>query len=406
MRRLRISREDSWIVSYVMITATSFITCFTLQMICTGIPIYCVDIGKSTAEAGIFAGFYSVAVIATGLFAGRMVDTRGKWNMACLGLGLLCLSIIGKAFLPIFSLFVLYQVVQGIGFSISSTAQSAMVLDTLSNNRIVRGIGYYSVIKSLSYSLGSSAAVALSERFGTDRFFLYTLFIVLVAVILNVMLEMPFFKRRFPVIIEKSDTKVITAKDLPQYHGIDKFIEVKALPICLIQFIFTFSLTLTTSYLASYTKSIGLMGISIYFTTNAMTMLAVRMFFSKKIEKLGNLKTCVIGLILACLSTVGILFARSAFAFALLAIPNAIGISFVNPTINALSTSNVPSSRRGVASSTYALALDIGSGVGGMLWGILIPSIGYRYAFLSSAILLLADLVLGYRIIYGTINKE
>lgn len=398
LKRFKIYQIDNWIVSYVLITLICFITSFSLQMINTGIPIYCIDIGKSTAEAGIFAGFYSFAVIVSGLFVGRIIDSHDKYNIACLGLGLFCLSIIGKAFLPILFLFVLYQIIQGFSYSLSNSAQSAILLDILPNSKLTRGIGYYSVIKSLSYSLGSSFAVTISEKYGTSRFFLITLIIASIALILNLIMRSTKYKKRFET-FNKDDVQVITNTEIEEYDGINKFIEIKTLSICLIQILFTFSLTLVTSYLPSYTKTIGLLGISIYYTFNALTMFVTRMFFSKQIERIGNFKSVMIGIILGAITTLAVIFTSNLTVFAFIAIFNAIGITLVNPTLNIYATKDVPLNRRGVASSTYYTSLDLGSGAGGMIWGLLIPLIDYKYSFILATLILIINLFISYIIL-------
>lgn len=398
LKRFKVYQIDNWIVSYVLITLICFITTFSLQMINTGIPIYCIDIGKSTAEAGIFAGFYSVAVIVSGFFVGRIIDSNDKYNIACLGLGLFCLSIIGKAFLPILFLFTLYQIIQGFSYSLSNSAQSAILLDILPNSKLTRGIGYYSVIKSLSFSLGSSFAVTITEKYGTSRFFLVTLIIASIALILNLLMRSKWFKKRFET-FNKDDVEVIKNTDIEEYNGLNKYIEIKTLSICLIQILFTFSLTLTTSYLPSYTKTIGLLGISIYYTFNAFTMFITRMFFSKQIEKIGNFNSIVIGISLGAITTIALLFTKRLEIFAIIAIFNAIGISLVNPTLNIYATKDVPLNRRGVASSTYYTSLDLGSGAGGMIWGLLIPLIDYKYSFVLATFILIVNLVLSYIIL-------
>ena len=371
---------QDWIIYYLLILIIAGLSSFVVQMIATGLPLYCIDIGKTTAESGIMAGFYTVALIASRSFVGKLTDEKGKWNIAVIGMLIMSLSIAGMSFLGKLSYFNIYQLLEGFAFSALSTAIAALLLDILPPQATIKGIALFTVTKSLTISMGASIAVSFAERFGSKNIFIFTFGLCILGFVLL------FFLRKVKTETVASGETVKT--DTNKYSGINKFIDLSALPICLIQFIFTFSLTLGTCYLPAYAQSIGLAGVGIYYTISAITMLASRTVLAKYLDSLGNKKSFIIGMILAATTTIGILLCDKLIYFALLSIPNAIGICMINPMLNVKATSNVPADRRGVASSTYYASVDLGSGAGSMIWGILVPIIGYKISFISATILL------------------
>lgn len=378
-KRIRNSFED-WILYYLLILIIAGISSFAVQMIATGLPLYCIDIGKTTAESGIMAGFYTIALIIARSFVGKLTDERGKWNIAIIGMLLMIISIAGMSFFRKLIFFNMYQLLEGLSFSALSTAIAALLLDILPPMATVKGIALFTVTKSLTISIGASVAVSFAEKFGSEKIFIFTFFLSVVAFVLL------FFLRK----AEVTNSKIVTSNNIIKNDnkGINKYIYVSALPICLIQFVFTFSLTLGTCYLPAYAQSIGLAGVGIYYTISAITMFASRTIFAKILDRINTKVSFIIGMLLAAITTIGILLSNNLLYFALLSIPNAIGICMINPMLNVKATGNVPVDRRGVASSTYYASLDLGSGAGSMIWGILVPIIGYKTSFITATLLL------------------
>ena len=381
---------QDWIIFFFLILGVSGLSSFTVQMISTGLPLYCIDIGKTTAQAGIISAFYSIAVIISKPFVGKWIDERGKWIIAFIGIILMVLSLGLMAFVPNLSLFGIYQFIEGVSFSALSTALAALLMDIFPPESMVKGIGLFTVIKSFTISLGASFAVSFIEKNGSSKLFICCFIILLIAFVITIFLKKaPVYNKTYI----KEETQSV------EYKGLDKFIDKSALPICLVQFVFTFSLTLGTCYLPSYAQSIGLAGVGSYYIVSAVTMLLTRTIFSKVIEKLNTKLSFIIGMFLAAITTVGVLFSDKLIYFILLAIPNAIGIALINPTLNVLATAYAPANRRGVASSTYYASLDLGSGAGSTIWGILVPVIGYNYSFILATVLLMIVFIYGIRLV-------
>lgn len=381
---------EDWVIFFFLILIVSGLSSFVVQMVSTGLPLYCVDVGKSTAEAGIIAGFYSIAVIVSRPFVGKWIDEKGKWIISIIGITLMVVSLGLMAYIPNLSLFSIYQFIEGVSFSTLSTALAALLMDIFPPGSMAKGIGLFTVIKSFTISLGASFAVNFVEKYGSSKLFNCCFIILVVAFFITLILK------KAPV---NNKTYIKEEIEEVEYKGLDKFIDKSALPICLVQFIFTFSLTLGTCYLPSYAQSIGLMGVGSYYIVSAITMLLTRTIFSKLIERINNKVAFIIGMFLSAITTVGVLFSDKLIYFILLAIPNAIGIALINPTLNVLATAFAPKNRRGVANSTYYASLDLGSGAGATIWGILVPVIGYDYSFILATVLLVLIFIYGIRFV-------
>lgn len=376
----------NWQILFILVLIVSGLSSFVVQMIATGLPLYCIDINKTTAEAGVLAGFYSAAVIISRPFVGKWCDEKGKYKIALIGIIMFVTSVACSCFYSLFPFFKVFQAIEGLGFSALSTALAALLIDLLPANLIIRCIGIFTVIKSLTISLGASFAVSFAEKFGIKNIFVCSLVISIVSLLCLFPLKK--IKKA-----EKQDDVLFNNNN--EFKGIDKYIEKDIIPICLLQFIFTFSLTLATCYLPSYAQTIGLAGIGVYYTISAIVMLLSRTVFSKVFEMINEKISFIVGILLAIVTTIAVILFKDLSAFIIISILNAIGISLINPTLNVKATANVDANRRGVASSTYYGALDLGSGAGSMIWGLVIPVIDYKVSFIIATVLLIFNLLLG-----------
>jgi predicted MFS family arabinose efflux permease len=67
------------------------------------------------------------------------------------------------------------------------------------------------------------------------------------------------------------------------------------------------------------------------------------------------------------------------------------GLAF--PLFNTVAVKCAPPERRGAASALYGLANDMGIGLGSVMWGAVIDSAGYGFAFWGAAAMLVAAYV-------------
>jgi len=75
------------------------------------------------------------------------------------------------------------------------------------------------------------------------------------------------------------------------------------------------------------------------------------------------------------------------------------------PPLTAIVVKAAPDHRRGSASATFFISFDVGYGIGGLLWGVVIDLVGFRAMFSGCASLVLISLLLSVIFLKTDLNQ-
>lgn len=123
-------------------------------------------------------------------------------------------------------------------------------------------------------------------------------------------------------------------------------------------------------------------------------MFAVRFFSGRIANRIGYFGSLAVGIavIIGGFFLLGI--TDSFFSLMLAGFVYGAGSGLAWPMFNVLCLHGVAPNHRGKALSTYFASYDLGMGLGGFCWGLVIDLAGYRSIFFISAALSLLSLVL------------
>ena len=83
-----------------------------------------------------------------------------------------------------------------------------------------------------------------------------------------------------------------------------------------------------------------------------------------------------------------------------------IGFGVLSPTFQAMANKYIAPESRGAANSTYLMCVDSGIGLGMILFGLLIPIVGYNGTFYASAIIELIAILFFLLLTIPRFNKS
>ena len=148
------------------------------------------------------------------------------------------------------------------------------------------------------------------------------------------------------------------------------------------------------TFLALYAIKLGVSGIGIYFSVNAVTMLVTRPFLGYLTERYGLLKIIIPCEILMAVSVIGLALSTNLTGILMVAVLMGIGSSGASPALVAACINSTSIDKRGVATSTNYVGLDTGLFLGASIAGLLINWFSYAVAFSFFSIPILISLVL------------
>ncbi len=389
-------RPKLWTFPFLKIMGINSFVTLSNSMVMQALPLYVMDLGASKAVAGTLTAFFTVAALACRPLFGNMVDTRGRKITLLLGCGIFVITSLLYRIAPIVPLIMLIRSIQGFGNSAYSTAAGTIVADILPSSRISEGIGYYGISFNVATAFGPTLMLFLSGNFGYTSVFLSTCVISLIALAFATTINYEKRKKAESALTEEPAVNGSQTENQPKAESeasmkdpvkqkkkfsFDMAVEKTAIPGALVMILTGCPMGLTGTFLVKFGQMLDISGIGLYFTFNAIAMICSRLFVGKLCDKIGAHRALPPGLLLIFCGVLTIATSRSLVQFCIAALFMGFGYGILNPTIQAFTVRSAPLNRRGAASATYYSAIDLGSGVGSMLGGVLAQTIGFALTF-------------------------
>lgn len=379
------TKEKLWSKYFILALIITVGVNLTCNLLLSTISIYAKKITGVDSYAGIMTGAFTLAALFIRVFAGKLLDKLGRKKILILGVVITAFSTIGYIFSNGIILLVIFRVMQGFGFGISSTAIATIVTDVTPSARMLEGIGYSGVGITITTAIGPSMALHIVGR-GYNEFnllfittFVVSIITILVALFLSYEKNINIQCEKFKII--KSDT---------DSNRISKEILIPAL----ILFLAAVAESTILSFTALYGIELGFDNIGLFFTINALGILASRLFINQIVDKLGMNTVLSIGLIIFAFSIFGIAMVKTMYMLLVLGFLCGIMMGSLLPIINVMILNTVSQDKKGVANAIYYALLDGGYGIGSILWGRIIINYGYRAIYALAGIVLVAAFVI------------
>ena len=356
------------------------------------LPIYATILSGTTATAGLMMGVYTLAALIVRPLSGVLSDRIGRTRLLILGALLCTVACALYHFAAIFLLLILFRALHGVGFGIHSTCGGAVAADVIPPSRMAEGIGYFGLYGTIAAAIAPGIALSIIGE-GTISGF-QNLFILSALISLGSLIADCFIryerkgnkgKEQSGIAPEKS-----TQTNLPKtFLGFEYAVFKPAAALVLVYF----ALSSVTSFLALFAIDRNLGNIGLFFSVNAAGLLLSRVYLGKLADRRGQDIIIIPGILLLALGLALIPSVRSLPALLLVAFPIGFAQGAVAPAINALMFNSCSPQRRGTASAAYFSSIDIGYGVGSVVFGVVAARFGYTVVFLSAMLACLLALV-------------
>jgi len=348
-------------------TFTVFLSLF--QLLPTA-PFRILDLGGSTAAAGLFLGVLTYASALSAPVTGALADRIGKRRMLLVtSLAIACFST-AYALSRTYWLPLLLVFFHGLFWSGLLSASSAYMTDLLPEGRRAEGIGYW--------GMSTMLAVAVAPGVGFAMYRLGWVWLCAEVALLNLVMA--------AIAWRLDETTVAARRTTHRFFG-RHMVEWPVVAVALSLFLCSFGYGGVTSFVAVLSERNAIEPKSIFFTTFAVIVLATRIFSGRLADRIGHRR-----FFLPCLAlvTVGLGLTALAHTRAQLVLASVVfGLGFGNmyPAFVAHVVKFVEPSRRGAAFGGILAAFDTGIGTGSIAVGALAQQLGFRAAFGAAAAL-------------------
>ena len=341
-------------ILFLVMVAFYFLNNYMLNPVLVG---YAGSLGGEGAIVGLISGAMSGVALFLTPVVGPLADRFDRKRLTMISFGLLLLANVISLFAPTTEILLAGRIIQGVGFAFASVVLATVVSTMFPNQTIGRAIGVYAAVQALAQVISPTGGILLRDAFGYKA--VYVITIVLMTMCLIILLTIRDFGGKLP------------AREAGRRFSLNSIISVPGIPVALTSVICGFLLQIVTNYVDPFAQYTGhTAGVAFFYTVYALSLLLSRFAFSKAMDRLS------LGAFAICCCPVTILafwliqVQTQAWVLLLGGVLCAIGLGTLQIVAQVALVKNVSASQKGVANSTYYIAMNLGHFLGGYIGGL------------------------------------
>ena len=369
-------KEPIFSHNFVLLALANLFTFGSFNVLLATLPIYLKTVGGKESEIGLVLGVFAITALLVRPFVGIAGDMWGKKKFMIIGGIAMAMSpllyIVSNSVLPMIGV----RLFQGLAFGIISTALGALIADIVPASRRGEAVGYFGMSNNIAMAAGPALGIVVMQSWGFTNLFFVSASIGLLSVIFSLPVNEPARQPR-PTSVTRPPLVVRSA----------------LLPASVL---FCYALTFgsVVTFLPLFAVTRGLSNPGLFFTVQALVVLALRSFTGRLSDRIGRKTVALPGLMFCTISLILISQVSSTTMFLVAAALYALAFSCIQPPMTAMVIDRVKPEIRGAAMGTFISAMDAGIGGGAFLWGVVAGLTGYSRMYLIASLVPVLAIVL------------
>lgn len=372
-----IEKETIWTKNFALLFGVNMLMSLGVQFLLPTLPLYATQaLGAQQSQVGYLLGAYSLAALIIRPLAGYAYDFIDRKKVYIFSLGFFALITYGYPMLSSFFMLVVFRFLHGVSFGTTSTGGGTIVGDIIPESRRGEGVGLMGMANTLSLALGPAIGLLIMGQNKFSTLFFSSAALISAAFVLAIFLKLPKTKK------EKKTLSV------------DSFVEKRVFPIGLMLLFSTMAGGGVLSYIIIFARDIGIANGGVYFMVNSVGVVLARIFAGRIMDRRGPWRPLAMGYILLGGGYLTLSMTSGLLMFVISGFIVGLGNGMVMPTLQTMTINVVEAEARGVATSTFFSAMDIGIGGGSIIIGWLAGVFSLRSVFLISGFLCIVPVFL------------
>ena len=389
-RLTRVNDQRLWTRTFIVGIVVNLFMSSVFYLLMTTMAVYAAQrFAASDSQAGLASSAFVIGAVLARLLAGKFLDVVGRRRM--LVLAMIVFTLAGLSYLPVedLTLLIVVRLVHGVAFGAGNTALIASVQSIIPSARRAEGNGYFGTATTVATAGGPFLGVLLMENLGFDALFWAATAGGLIAMLAGLVYHVP--------------ERTLSPDERTQLHSFrpSTFIDRGAVPYAAVMGVGGFAYSSVLSYLAVHATALNMpQAASVFFLLYALGALFARLFAGRIQDVYGD-NVVLVPVFVAYttgLALVGL--TQSMGGFAIAGLLTGLGFGCLLPSLQAILINRTTPARVGVATSTFFLLLDIGTGVGPVFLGLIVAGFGFPMMYWFAAGLVVVGGVL-YALVHG-----
>lgn len=343
----------------------------SMYLLLATLPLYVIAIGGSVSDAGIVLACFTMSAVILRPLIGRLSDRRAKKAIMLAGAVILAASSLLYEPARTVPLVMAVRIFHGVGWAAFGTAASALAADLAPISRRGEAMGYFGVGMNVAMAVGPALGVFLVGWTGYGGLFLTAMVIAAAAVLTTAGIAEP---KREP------------GAAAPQ-QGWRSFILPSALFPSAVLFTNALTYASVVALLPLFAEKARLGNPGLFFTVFSVVVLVLRGPLGRVSDRRGRVAVVAPGLLLTFVALLVLSQAESMTMLLVVAVLYAIGVGAAQPTLMAMTVDRALPQERGAAMGTYTTAMDLGIGVGSVVWGVAAQAFGFPVMYVAASLM-------------------
>jgi MFS family permease len=340
------------------------------------LPLIVLERGGDAAFVGLLVAAFGIPTILLRPLLGRGVDVWSHAGVHRGGAALIAIAPVGYL-LPIGTITLAIRGMQGVGWAAYGAATHALLAKIAPAGRRGEAAGYYNATHALAVLIGPATGLWLYQSVGPAAPFILASSIALAGLILSA-------RMRFPSAVtpRRADPE---GADAP--GGI---LERSAIVPMLLVAAFQSVQSLFLIFAPIYAAAVGIPieALALYYPVLGTVMLASQLGLGRVSDHYGRRPTVMGGAIIAIVGISIVPLVGGLLGLLLGAALYGVAHGLVTSTLGAATFDRARPDRLGAATATYSIGFQLGTSVGGAIWGVVIALAGYPWPYLGGAVAL------------------
>lgn len=364
-------KERLFTKNFFMLSSIYFCLTIVFFLLNTIIILYATDnYGASTGLGGIISGIFVLGGLIGRLLSEFVHRKVGVKSTIYIFLFLFTVTT-GFYFLELGIPFLMInRFFHGFTLGIVTTLIGTIVALIVPSSRKGEGISYYSMAGTLATAFGPFIGLLLRRYFGFQAVFIFCFLMAFIGFIIVFFINIP-----KDILTTKNEAIKENKKNIS--------LEITAIPISVIILIMSFCYSSVLGYMNVYAVELNLeVAATFFFLVYGIAVLFTRPITGKLLDKRGANIVMYPAFIIFGIGMLLLGMAKTPIIFLLASIFLGIGFGNIQSCTQVIAVNLAPTNRIGAATATFFIFFEVGSGLGPVILGSIIPIIGYSSLYI------------------------
>ncbi|MEO9248726.1 MFS transporter [Citricoccus nitrophenolicus] len=370
-----------WSRNFILTFLTNLFLSLVFYLLVTAMALYAVDeFQASEVMSGLAVSAFVLGAVVARLFTGQAMESIGRQKVLVFALALFLAASALYLVADSLGLLIAVRFVHGVGFGAAATVLAAAVQGMIPPHRRSEGTGWFGTSMNIGAAIGPMLAFQLTDRFGFDSLFIVCTGFAVLGLSAGLLLRLPAPQRG--------------SGARPRF-ALSGLISVPVLPVALVMLLAGLAYSGVLAFLNGYAQEQGISPTvaSLFFVVYAAVLVPSRFIVGPAQDRYGPNAVVLplMGLFVAGLAvlalwptTAGVLLSAGLCA---------LGFGSTLTGLQSVAATVVPPFQIGVATSTFFLFLDLGTGLGPVLLGAVLPVTNFSGMYLGLSGFVLVTMV-------------